>query len=160
MHVARDGALLDGEIGGAAERHVLADRADISLMVSATVLCRPETWPCDSLSRSALGLKRRLGDARRISWNASLRATKSVSELTSTSAACLASAGDADQTFRRDAAGLLGGLGEALGAQPIDRGLHVALGLVERRLAIHHARAGLLAQVFHHVARNRAMRRL
>ena len=58
---------------------------------------------------------------------------------------------DADQAFGGDAAGLLGGLGQALLAQPIDRGLHVAGGLAERRLAIHHARAGHLAQVLDHL---------
>ncbi len=56
----------------------------------------------------------------------------------------------ADQTFSRDAAGLLGGLGQALLAQPVDGRLDVAAGLVERALAIHHARAGFFAQVLHH----------
>ena len=60
---------------------------------------------------------------------------------------CLAQAGiDADQAFGRSAAGLLVGLGNALLAQPVDRGLHVAVGLGERRLAVHHARAGQLAE--------------
>ena len=57
--------------------------------------------------------------------------------------------GDADQTVRGDAAALLGGLGEALLAQPVDGGLDVAVGLVQRVLAVHHAGAGLLAQVLH-----------
>ena len=57
---------------------------------------------------------------------------------------------DPDQAFGRDAAGFLGGLGEAFLAQPIDRRFHVALGLVERGLAIHHARAGLFAQFLDH----------
>ena len=57
---------------------------------------------------------------------------------------------NADQAFRGDAAGLLGGLGEALLAQPVDGGFDVAAGFVERALAIHHARAGLFAQVLHH----------
>ena len=47
---------------------------------------------------------------------------------------------DADQALGRGAAGLLGGLGEALGAQPVDRGFHVAAGLAQRLLAVHHAR--------------------
>ena len=55
--------------------------------------------------------------------------------------------GDADQTFGRDPAALLGGLGEALLAQPIDCRLDVAVGLAQRILAIHHARAGLFAQI-------------
>src|ERR1051326_1194627 len=54
---------------------------------------------------------------------------------------------DPDQTFRGDAVGLLGGLGQAFFAQPIDRGFDVTRSLAERRLAIHHARASHLAQV-------------
>ena len=54
--------------------------------------------------------------------------------------------GDADEPFGGGAAGLLGGGGEALGAQPVDRGLHLALGLGQRLLAVHHAGAGALAQ--------------
>ncbi len=42
---------------------------------------------------------------------------------------------------------LLGGFGETLLAQPVDRGLDVAVGLAQRVLAVHHARAGFLAQV-------------
>jgi hypothetical protein len=62
--------------------------------------------------------------------------------------------GDADEAFGGDARRLLGGLGEALGAQPVDGGFHVATGGGERRLAIHHAYAGLLAQVLHHGSGN------
>ena len=56
--------------------------------------------------------------------------------------------GDADKAFGRNPAALLGGFGEALLAQPIDRRLDVAVGLAQRILAIHHARAGLFAQIF------------
>ena len=59
--------------------------------------------------------------------------------------------GDADQAFGGDAVGFLRGLGQALLAQPVDRGLDVALGFAERGLAIHHARAGLFAQVLDHL---------
>ena len=55
--------------------------------------------------------------------------------------------GGADKTLGRDPPALLGGLGEALLAQPIDRRLDVAVGLAQRILAIHHARAGLFAQI-------------
>ena len=86
---------------------------------------------------------------RTMSWNCSLRATKSVSELTSTTAPpCLR--GDADQALGGDAAGLLGGLRQALLAQPVDGLLDVALGLGQRGLAVHHAGAGLVAQLLHH----------
>ena len=61
---------------------------------------------------------------------------------------------NADQTFGRGAARFLGGGGKPLGAQPIHRRIHVAAGLGQRLLAIHHARAALLAQVLHRGCRN------
>ena len=66
----------------------------------------------------------------------------------------------ADQAFRRDAAGLLGGLRQALLAQPILRFLHVAVGFGEGCLAVHHARAGRLAQFLDHRRRDRCHRRI
>src|SRR5262249_19705048 len=58
--------------------------------------------------------------------------------------------GKANQAFRCDTPCFLGGFGKTLSAQPIDRGLHVTGGFVGCRLSVHHARAGLLAQVLHH----------
>ena len=55
--------------------------------------------------------------------------------------------GEADQPLGGDAAGLLGGGGKALLAQPIDGAFEIALRLAQRLLAIHHAGAGLLAQL-------------
>ena len=61
---------------------------------------------------------------------------------------------DRDETLGGNAAGLLGGLREALLAQPVDGGLDVAVDLVEGVLAIHHARAGRFAQLLHHRSGN------
>ena len=63
--------------------------------------------------------------------------------------------GDADEAVGGDAAALLGRLGEALLAQPVDGRFDVAAGFAERVLAVHHARAGLLAQVLHQRGGNR-----
>ena len=60
----------------------------------------------------------------------------------------------ADEAVGGDAAALLGRLGEALLAQPVDRRFDVAVGLAERVLAIHHAGAGLLAKLLHQRRRN------
>src|SRR6202022_2664979 len=79
-------------------------------------------------------------------WNCSLRATKSVSELTSTTTPLMPAA----QAPRRDTAGFFRGFRQALFAQPIDRRLHVAFVLGERLLAVHHADAGRFAQVLDH----------
>ncbi len=59
-----------------------------------------------------------------------------------------------NQAFGGDAAALLGSLRQALLAQPVLGRRHVAAGLGQRRLAIHHARAGRLAQVLHHRSRD------
>src|SRR6185436_1987915 len=48
------------------------------------------------------------------------------------------------------AAGLLGRLGQALLAQVVDRLLCVGVALLQRLLAVRHARAGALAQVLDH----------
>ena len=47
-------------------------------------------------------------------------------------------------------AGLLGHGGQTAGAQHVDGLLHVALGLGQGLLALHHARAGHLAELLHH----------
>jgi hypothetical protein len=61
-------------------------------------------------------------------------------------ARALMTGGDGDQTFGGDAVSLLGGLGQALGAQPVDGGVDVAVGFLKRLLAVHHADAGFFAQ--------------
>jgi hypothetical protein len=57
----------------------------------------------------------------------------------------------ADGPLGGDAAGLLGGGGEALLAQEVDRGLHVAVGLGERFLAIQHSGSGALPELLDHL---------
>ena len=49
----------------------------------------------------------------------------------------------------RDAAGLLRGLGKALLTQPVDCLVHIAVGGLERLLAVHHADVGHLTERFH-----------
>jgi hypothetical protein len=47
-------------------------------------------------------------------------------------------------------AGFLGGFRQALLAQPVDGFFHVTVGLGERSFAVHHAGAGLVAQLLDH----------
>lgn len=65
-----------------------------------------------------------------------------------------AGAGNADEAFGSRAARLLVSLGDALGAQPVDRGFHVAGGLGECLLAVHHACAALFAQFLYQCSRD------
>ncbi len=55
--------------------------------------------------------------------------------------------GRADQPLGGDPAGLFGGGGQPLFAQPVDRRLDIAAAVTERPLAVHHTGAGLLAQL-------------
>ena len=59
-----------------------------------------------------------------------------------------------DCTLCCDAAGLLLRLGDALLAQPVDGCLRIAVRRRQCFLAVHHARARLLAQLFYHCSRN------
>ena len=58
---------------------------------------------------------------------------------------------DADQPLGGDAAGLLRGLGEAAGTQPVNGGFHVAIGFCQGLLTVHHADSGHLAERLHHL---------
>ena len=57
--------------------------------------------------------------------------------------------GDGHQALGGDAVGLLGGLGQTLGAQPVDGRFDVAVVLNQRLLAVHHADARTLAKLLH-----------
>ncbi len=56
--------------------------------------------------------------------------------------------GDGDDAFGGGAVGLFRRLRQALGAQPIDGRFHIAVIGLQRLLAIHHADAGFFAQLF------------
>ena len=87
--------------------------------------------------------------------NFSVRATKSVSQFSSTSAAVPPSTVVADEAFGGDAAGLLGGGGEALLAEDLLGLVDVAVRLFERALAVEHPGAGLVAEHLDHHCGNR-----
>ena len=83
-------------------------------------------------------------------WNRSVFATKSVSQLSSTSTPALVPSSAA--VTRPLAAVRLGPLADVLGAldaQRLDRGVEVAVGLDQGVLAVHHARAGQVAEPLH-----------
>ena len=82
-------------------------------------------------------------------WNSSLRATKSVSQLTSMSTPEPAAGMDVggDEALAGVAAGLLGGRCLAPLAEQDDGLLEVAVRLLEGALAVHEAGAGALAEL-------------
>ena len=102
-------------------------------------------WGAGSWAATCMAISR----TRR--WKFSVRATKSVSQLSSIEHADPAAGVDVGfhDAFGGDAAGLGGGGGQALLAQVVDGLLHVAAVLFQRLLAIHHAEAGLVAEGFH-----------
>ena len=150
MHIGRDHALGDLELRDAAQGHVLADRGD-------------------ELLQAVLHGGRRAGEVRGLErFDGAVAHQGDLGGLADEGLELVVAGDevglgvdledrrrcarrlDGDEALGGDAAGLLGGLREALLAQPVDRGLDVAVGLVEGGLAVHHAGAGLLAQLLHH----------
>ncbi len=149
VHIAADRALADRKPGGAAERHVLADLGDgLGDVIGdgfAAGLGRLD------LLDVGTDVERHIGDHLDEALEQLVAGDEVGLGVDLDDDALGALDRDADQTFRGDAVGLLGSLGQALLAQPIDRGVDVARRLTERRLAIHHPRAGHLAQVLDHL---------
>ena len=138
--------MLDGKPGGAAEAQILADRADRILDGVGDRLVGAGIFGLRDRLGLAAERQRHLGDVAHDLLEG-LVAGDEIGLGVDLDNDCLAQAGiDADQALGRRAARLLVGLGDALLAQPVDRGLHVAVGFGERGLAVHHARAGQLAE--------------
>ncbi len=145
VDVGDDDALRHLQNGRAPERLVLADGRDVGGELlfdgaAARILGRE-----NSLDRSA-AVERELGDRAHELLELLVLGDEVGLRIDLDDGAAIALDRDSDQPFGGGAAGLLGGGGETLGAKPVDRGFHVALGLAQSLLAVHHAGAGALAQ--------------
>ncbi len=130
----------------AAHAHVLADLGDER---GQTILHR--TFRCGmrkNLLEIAFGLERGVGSILHKSLELVVARNEVGLGIHLDQCADIALRDDADQAFRRNAASLFRGLRQALLAQPVDGGFHIAVRLAKRRLAVHHACAGLVAQSF------------
>ena len=158
MDVARHHALADFERSRAAQRHVLADGRD---RVRNRGLDR-DAADLGRLDRLDVGavVQRDLGDHLDEALELLVAGNEIGLRVDFDHDALGARGQRADQAFRRDAAGLLGGLRQALLAQPILRGRHVAVGFGEGCLAVHHACAGRFAQFLDHRRSDRCHRRI
>ena len=148
-HVAVAADVVRGQLGGARHGHVLADLGDLGGDAAADraisghqrrvrlVAREDDVGDLVDQRLEAIVARHEVGLAIDLGQHAQ-RAV--VIEL------------DADDAFRGDAAGALGGLRHAALAQVLDRGVDVAVALGQRRLAFHHARAGTLAQVLDHLS--------
>ncbi len=156
VHVMADGAVRDMQPLRAAQRHVLADRGDgvgdrVGDRAAAGVMRGLDRL---GVHRGAL-VERDREDAAHQSLEVVVAGDEIGFRVHFDDDAEIGLDGDADEAVGGDAAALLGRLGEALLAQPIDGRFDVACGFAQRVLAVHHARAGLLAQVFHQRGGNR-----
>ena len=122
VHIGGDDAALDREPRRPAQHQVLADarRPVRSAPRRPCGRCR-DRRVCFSASTSPLPVTASPATVRTNAWNSSLRATKSVSELTSTSAPAEAARRGADQPLGGDPPGLFRRRRETLLAQPVDR---------------------------------------
>ena len=155
MDVSGDHAFAERDLARAAQRHVLADRRDQLLQpVFHGRRLAGEMRRLDLLDR-AVGHKRDLRDLAGERLELLVARDEIGFRIHLDDRGLVSRRLDRDQAFRRDAAGLLGGLGEPLLAQPVDRPFQVAVRFAERGLAVHHARAGLVAELFDHACGDR-----
>jgi hypothetical protein len=149
MHVAGDEALLDAELLDAAHGHVLADRGD--QLLEAILDGRLAAGEVRGFERrdAAVTHERHLGGFPHEGLELVVARDEVGLRIDLQQGRGVTGGFRRNEALGRHAVGLLGGLRETLLAQPIDGLLDVAAGLVERRLAVHHARAGLVAELLH-----------
>ena len=149
VHVLGDEAVADRHGGRAAHAHVLADGGHHLLDVVGHRHRLAGIGQRQQLVEVAAGLRRQRGDVAHHVLELLVAGDEVGLRVDLDHRPRLVLGGDADQALGGDAAGLVGGLRQALLAQPVDGLLDVALGLGQRRLAVHHAGAGLVAQLLH-----------
>ena len=149
VDVGRDHTLGHVELGHAAQGHVLADRGDEA---GERLLDRGRTTgevsSLEAFERT-VGVEGELGGFTGEGLEAVVARNEVGLGIHFDDGGVMARRFDGDEALGGNAAGLLGGLGQALLAQPVDGGFDVAIRLVQRALAVHHARAGLFAELFH-----------
>ena len=148
VRIAGDDALADRKLGRAAQRHVLADLGDgVGNGVGdgdGAGFCRQDFVDVGT------DAERDAGDHLHQTLEQIVAGDEIRLGIHLDDDAFAGADGNADQAFGGDAPGLFCRFGQALFAQPIDRGLEIAVVLAERRLAVHHAGSGLIAELFHH----------
>ncbi|CUW96263.1 hypothetical protein AGR1B_Cc80149 [Agrobacterium fabacearum S56] len=150
VDVGRDNAVLDFECCRTAQRHVLADGGDRVLDAVGNGLAGCRIGGGADGFNGAVGGERYLGNAANEILERVVAGNEVGFGVEFDNNSLVTHGGDADQTFGSRTARLLVGLCDALGAQPVDRRFHVAIGFSKSLLAVHHACAGFLAQFLHH----------
>src|SRR5215813_7070442 len=150
VYIAADRARRDRDLSGATQRHVLPDGGDrrIDGIVDGEVT---DLAGLDCF-HSGADIEGHIGDHAHKALELLVAGDKVGFRIDFDDDALEATDRNADQAFRGDAPGLLGGLGKPFLAQPVNRSFHVAVGLTERGFAVHHARAGLVAELLNHLS--------
>ncbi|CUX21746.1 hypothetical protein AGR3A_Cc260096 [Agrobacterium tomkonis CFBP 6623] len=150
VDVGRDNAVRNFKRCRAAQRHVFADGGNRVLDAVGNVLAGCRVIGGGNSLNGAVGGEGNLGDTADEVLERVVTGNEVGLGVEFDNNSLVTHGGDADQTFGSRTAGLLVGLCDALGAQPVDRRFHVAIGFSKSLLAVHHACAGFLAQFLHH----------
>ena len=148
VHVACDHAFAGRHRSCPPQRHVLADLGD-GLVDSIGNRAIADTAGEDFIDIGAGG-QRHIGDHLHQALEQIIARYEVGFRIDFDNNAFVRRERNADQAFRRDPPGFLGGLCKPLFAQPVDRGFKIAAGFPERCLAVHHAGPGFVAELFHH----------
>src|SRR5579863_441357 len=155
VHIMADRALGDFEALRAAQRHVFADGGD---GVGDRLADRPAAGVMRAERFRRIDVGRLVERHRQRAAHQRLEVVVAGDEvglgIDFHDNAGLVLDGDPDQAFGRHPSALLGRFRQALLAQPVHCRLDVAAGLAQGVLAIHHARAGLLAQLLDQASGN------
>ncbi len=140
--------MLTSSRGGAPQRHVLADRCDC--VGNGGLNGRLADLRSLDLLDIRAGMERNLGDHLDQTLELLVASDEVGLGIDFDDHALVAGRHSANQAVGGNTAGLFRSLRQALLAQPILRCLHIAFGLGEGCLAIHHAGASGLAKVLDH----------
>jgi hypothetical protein len=133
-----------------AHRDVLADLGDERAPTLIDRLARAELERIERLEVGGVGAERRLDDIARETLEVRFAGDKVrlAIDLDHCRGLAIGRLLERDHALRRDAGGFLVGLGEPLLAHEFGGGVEITVGFDECFLALHHAGAGALAQLF------------
>ena len=154
MDIRSHDAIADAESGGAADGHVFADGGDEVRELFGHVAAFARMGFALERFDVTLHFEGDLGGAVNEVLEQNVARDEIGFGVDFNDGAGIADGRDTHEAFSGDAAGFLGGLRQTLLTQPVDGRFHIAARFVQRVLAVHHARAGLFAQVLYELGSN------
>ena len=150
VDIAFDHAVADRDQLGATQIHVLADLGNGFAQFGGHAIARARIGHLAQLGDVAIGFESQIGNGADNGLELFVASNEVGFRVHFDNGSLGAGAGNTNQAFSGNAVGLLGGLGEATCAQPVDRCFHIAIGFGQGLLAVHHPDASRVAELLDH----------